>query len=190
MTTLLVYDRGKWSRHPLPGTGCVQVRADADATIRIEPVQDTSFAPDAVGVLVICAGGHPHHLAVPGKAAYLNAEPRPITPVHRLRDGDRLTYHVADGPSFCAWWLRRDGQAKQRYDGTPLGQACGYCSMDFVLGEEMVACSRCQWSVHADCLAHGGGKCPHCGLDLAGDDKPWLPEGFPDGAEEADDGWE
>lgn len=190
MPTLLMYNRGKWSRHPLPSDGCVQVRVDAASEIQIESAHAAPFAPDAIGVLMTCPNGHPYHLSVPGTPVYYNAEPHPMTPVHRLRDRDRLTYYVAGGPSLSLWFVRQDGSACQQYDGTPPGQVCGYCGMAFALGEETVTCDGCGESLHADCLAHGGGRCPRCGLNLASNDDLWLPEGFPDETEEADDGWE
>jgi hypothetical protein len=189
MPALLMYDHGNWSRHVLGSpTGSAILRPAAAPSITAGDGRAASIPPDAAG-MILCCEGQPYYLASPGATTYLNAEPRPVMPLHRLHDRDRLTYCGCDGRSTRVWYLQQDDRPQRRYEGPP-GQMCGYCSMTFALGEEIMACAGCGEMVHTDCLAHGGGACPRCGLELTHDEAPWLPEGFPDEITEDDEDWD
>jgi hypothetical protein len=189
MPALLLFDRGEWSRHELPrAAGYAVVQPEAGSPVILAQGHVARISPAAVGVILICEDGQPYHLSAPDATTYLNADQHPILPVHRLRHRDRMTCYRPDGSSLRFWYLH-DSLASHRYEGAPLGQACGYCSIAFTLGEEIVTCAACAETLHADCLAHGGGKCPRCGTALAPDEAPWFPEGFTDPEEDADD-WE
>lgn len=185
MPSLLLLDHGRWSRQELAApAGYAALKTGGVPLVTVGEGRLAGQPEDVVGVILLCAG-QPYYLAAAGSVTYLNAAARPLMPLHRLRDRDRLTYQAADGSQVRVWHIQ-ESQIQRYYDGAPLGLKCGYCSVDFALGEEIAVCA-CKEAVHADCLAHGGGKCPRCDAPLAPKAEPWRPEGFPDESEEPDD---
>jgi hypothetical protein len=188
MPSLLVLEHGRWSRHGLPGpAGHAVLRTNAAAPVTAGAGPLAGLPADAAGVILLCKG-NAFYLAAPAVPSYLNAESDPLMPLHRLCSRDRLTYQGTDGSSIRVWYVQ-DDQPYRRRDDASLGQMCGYCSSYFAAGEEFALCPGCSEMVHAECLEHGGGKCPRCGAALAPTDEPWLPDGFPGGSE-GDDGGE